>query len=700
MAGLHPSESDRTLEKLTPWILGGLLAVGAFLRLVDLDQLSFRWDEDLSSLAAKGIAEHGVPELPSGMIYLRSLPFLYVLAGSGALFGFDEWGLRLPAALFGTGAIALAYVFGMRLFGASVGLVLAALVTFSAWDVEFSRYARMYAPFAFFYVLTLLSIWRYLVVERSAAGALLCIVSALAALSLHDLAYTLAPAFLLPLLIDGRRALARPSRAALPVVGALSVAAGFLVWSRIQGRYFNRAADLAAQRSAADASAVSPELTLRAMENAAGSEGGPLALVGRIASQVRLPDLPAFSALADAMPAAAVVMPGLALAAVAAFFALRRPRLHRPAYVLLPVVALLCGFHLFNLALLATLALAFVRREGARGLLAPEVVLALALVAATFAGWLALTIRLDLLGVDGGLTATAKEAIRVLLNYPSFFVFWGFPREYPLTSIAALIGGLWAFDRIAQPRPDRAALFLVGAFALPILLNGMFETRYQNFRYNVPFSMLFFAFVALGLVRWPELVGALRDVGDRERRPPSAPSRVAVTALLVALLAAYDMSPLKAWLVTQRAYSNEGALYSFFDLRSFRDYRTAAAFVDARAAPDDTLITFDCREYYNYLERMDYCIVSGTYRDGDEMIQTYVEGGNIKDLYVGATMILSAEDLERALDEATGDAWLLASDSIFEDDEDFPDDVLAFLAERQEHVVHVARDGITKVYRF
>src|SRR5690606_14186050 len=298
VAGLHPTERERTLDELAPWILGALLAAGALLRLIDLGQLSFRWDEDLSSLAAKAIAERGVPELPSGMIYLRSLPFLYVLAGSGALLGFDEWGLRLPSVLFGTATIGLAYVFGKRLFGTAVGLVLAALVTFSAWEIEFSRYARMYAPFEFFYVLTLLSIWRHLVADRRAPGAVLSIACALVALSLHDLAYTLALAFLLPLLIDGRRTFAEPARAVFPLAGFVAVAAGFLVWGRIQNRYFYRPAELAAQQGTADASAVPADLALRALEGAAGeAAGGPLALVGRIAAQVRLPDLPAFSAL-------------------------------------------------------------------------------------------------------------------------------------------------------------------------------------------------------------------------------------------------------------------------------------------------------------------------------------------------------------------------------------------------------------------
>src|SRR5690606_32091434 len=143
-------------------------------------------------------------------------------------FGFDEWGLRLPAALFGIALIGLAYAFAKRLFGTSVGIVVAALVTVSAWDIEFSRYARMYAPFAFFYVLTLLSIWRYLVVQRSTSGGFLCLAFALVALLLHDLAYTLALAFLLPLLIRGKATLADPRGAVFPLAGFFTVAAGFL----------------------------------------------------------------------------------------------------------------------------------------------------------------------------------------------------------------------------------------------------------------------------------------------------------------------------------------------------------------------------------------------------------------------------------------------------------------------------------------
>src|SRR5690606_11882345 len=168
---------------------------------------------------------HGIPELPSAMIYLRGLAFSYAMAASGMWLGFDEAALRLPAALVGIALIPLAFAFGKQLFGTRVGLVLAALVTFSVWDIEFSRYARMYAPFGLFYLLTLLLIWRYRVVEESLAGGALALASALLAVSLHDLGYTLALAFLVPVAMQGRAALEAPRKLVFPAAAFTSVAA-------------------------------------------------------------------------------------------------------------------------------------------------------------------------------------------------------------------------------------------------------------------------------------------------------------------------------------------------------------------------------------------------------------------------------------------------------------------------------------------
>lgn len=692
--------SDEFLRAYSGWLLAALVAIGALLRLVDLGALGFRWDEDLSSLAAKAIAERGVPELPSGMIYLRSGAFLYLLAASGELFGFTEWALRLPAALFGIATIPLAFLFGKRLFGTGVGLILAALVTFSAWDIEFSRYARMYAPFEFFYLLTLLGIWRYRVVESSTSGGILCIGVALIALSLHDLGYTLALAFLVPLLLTWRESLASPRRLIFPAAAFLTVAAAFFLWQRIQGRYFDRAAIQAAEAAAAEPGGAA-ELAAQTAAGQAETDGGGLSgFVQGVLSQVRLPDLESLSALADLLPAAAVAFVAVPLLAAAVFLIRRRGDIDVLSAATVAVVALSCGLQLFNVALLATLALAFFKLRGIQGFRAADVRFAIALIGTAFVAWLAATLAFDLAagadGRGGGVTA----AVRQLLNYPSFFVFWGFPREYPLMSIPALIGGLWAFDRSARRTPEPGPLFLLAVFAIPVVLNGIMETRYQNFRYNVPFGPLFFAFVALGIVKWQDVLAAWREglAPPRLLRPRPA----LVTALLAAAVLALDMNPLRSWVVAQQTYDDDGPLEQLLGVRDFRDYRSAASFVTANADRDDTIVAFDCREYFNYLGRLDYCILSRTYLSGDdELIQSYVDDGTLRDLYLSTPLITDVHELRRILGTDKGTTtWLLASDSMWTDSRRVDKELRHFIAELDDSVVHVASDGDTKVYRF
>ena len=65
------------------WLLAAIVALGAYLRLAHLGALGFRWDEDLSGLAVRAILEKGVPQLPSGMIYLRGGLFSHLMAANG-----------------------------------------------------------------------------------------------------------------------------------------------------------------------------------------------------------------------------------------------------------------------------------------------------------------------------------------------------------------------------------------------------------------------------------------------------------------------------------------------------------------------------------------------------------------------------------------------------------------------------------------
>src|SRR6185436_6378061 len=230
--GARPGGAASDVRRLARdwWALVVVVAVGGYLRLAHLGALGFRWDEDLSGLAVRAILEKGVPELPSGMIYLRGGLFSHLMAASASLFGFSEFALRLPAALFGIALIVAAYLFAAALFGRVVGLVTAALLAVSFWDIDLSRYARFYTAFSLFYVVTLYAIWQFRVKTPSAAGGVLCVVLAVITMSLHDLAYSLALAFYFPLVLRGPAAWRSPREWLWPVASSAALAAFYVGW--------------------------------------------------------------------------------------------------------------------------------------------------------------------------------------------------------------------------------------------------------------------------------------------------------------------------------------------------------------------------------------------------------------------------------------------------------------------------------------
>jgi hypothetical protein len=651
------------------WPLILIIGLGAYLRLTHLGALGFRWDEDLSGLAVRAILEKGVPELPSGMVYLRGGMFSHLMAASASLFGFGEFALRLPAALFGIALIGVAYSFGTALFGRVVGLVTAALLAVSFWDIDLARYARFYSAFSALYVLTLYAIWRFRVQAKSTAGGVVCVALAIATLSLHDLAYSLALAFFYPLVLRGPTAWRSPGEWLWPIASSAVLAAFYVGWRE----YVLSSRTLPALAESGSGAALS---------------GGELDQLER--SFIALPDMPLLTGVFERIP---LFVPLLVLAAVGCTLLVTR-RLGSPLRerALLALVAACAALQLFNLALLGAFVLAFVKRTGLPALRSAEVLLAGLVITVTFAVWVAAALfaQVDLGPLE---PLTLRTVVRELLDFPYFYVFWGFPNEWPLAAAVASLGALVAFHRAAH-RADAAAGFALLALAGPIVGNALFASPFEIFRYNAAFNTLFFVFIALAFVHWRELVPAWRPA---LRRPLGNRTAVALgTTLLVLLVTAYDLNPLRGWLAVERQYSNDSALYRTFGITAYSDFKTTAAFVARNAAPNDLIVTPDSREYYNYLGRVDYWLRSGRYAD-----QSYKSQGTLRDLYVGAPLVKTLPELEAALATPNRTKWVLASSAALKDPvTPVAPDIKAFLRNAEQRVVYIGLDGDRKVYRF
>jgi hypothetical protein len=288
---------------------------------------------------------------------------------------------------------------------------------------------------------------------------------------------------------------------------------------------------------------------------------------------------------------------------------------------------------------------------------------------------------------------TLRTVVRELLDFPYFYVFWGFPNEWPLAAAVASVGALVAFHRAARSR-DIAAGFALLALAGPLVGNALFSSPFEIFRYNAAFNTLFFVFVALAFVHWRELVPAWRPALARS---PGKATAALGTAMLVMLATAYDLNPLRGWLAVQRSYSNDGALYRTFGVTAYSDFKTTADYVARHASPHDLIITPDSREYYNYLGRVDLWLRSGRYED-----QSYVHPeGTRRDLYVDTPLVATLPELKAALATPNRTKWVLASSSVLASStQSVAPDIRAFLRKHEERVVYVGLDRDRKVYRF
>src|SRR5688572_1503811 len=95
-------------------VLATLIVAGVLMRFWHLDNVGLHGDEDIMGLAARGVVEHGIPVLPSDMVYWRAPLYTYLLAGSTVILGDSEWALRMPSAIVGSLCGLLAFFVGRR----------------------------------------------------------------------------------------------------------------------------------------------------------------------------------------------------------------------------------------------------------------------------------------------------------------------------------------------------------------------------------------------------------------------------------------------------------------------------------------------------------------------------------------------------------------------------------------------------------
>lgn len=131
-----------------------------------LSTLNFFQDEVYTALAVRGIIEHGIPEMPSGLLYLRAFPFSYLSSIGVLLFGFDEWALRFFPILLSLISIAVLYRILKQLTDSRIALGIATVLALSPWHIMYSLFARSFLLQSLGFVLILYCYYQYLKTKK------------------------------------------------------------------------------------------------------------------------------------------------------------------------------------------------------------------------------------------------------------------------------------------------------------------------------------------------------------------------------------------------------------------------------------------------------------------------------------------------------------------------------------------------------
>jgi len=189
-----------------------LTVLGAFLRLFQLGTASL-WLDEASTL---GLARESVTQIWGSLTLGEFNPPLFYWIEHGMLaFGESEAVLRLVPAILGILTIPVFYLIGKEVLDRNTGLLAAALLAFSPFQLYYSQEARAYAPMLFFFSLAFYFFLRLLRSWDRRDAALFGVLSALAFWT-HFYAFVPILALFLFALAARVREMAKDLRSAVP----------------------------------------------------------------------------------------------------------------------------------------------------------------------------------------------------------------------------------------------------------------------------------------------------------------------------------------------------------------------------------------------------------------------------------------------------------------------------------------------------
>ena len=121
--------------------------IGIYIRLKGLGTWSLALDEYYIVQSVENILKHGLPQFPNGGYYDRGILMQYLIAPLLSLGVKPEFAGRIFPLLSNLLAIPAVYLIAKRAGNQLIATIVVVIFSFSIWEIEFARFARMYTPF-------------------------------------------------------------------------------------------------------------------------------------------------------------------------------------------------------------------------------------------------------------------------------------------------------------------------------------------------------------------------------------------------------------------------------------------------------------------------------------------------------------------------------------------------------------------------
>jgi hypothetical protein len=621
------------LALLLAGVLIGAVLAGLFARWHDLALRPLAVDEYYTVRSVEFVLERGVPEFPSGGMYVRGLPLQYLLAASTKIFGQDVFAYRLPGLIFSLISVALAYWYARRFTSVPVAAAVAIALLVSSWHIEFAYFVRMYTLLQCLTLLYLIAVddayfgtgWR----RRYVPHVLLVLAG-----FVHQIGVLLAPLLFLPLIIKDSSFWTTAQRLRFAAVGGLTLLVCLMFERSVS------ALSRVAQRYPSDYQPAHD-------------------------SNLRAPAFPYWRLDGDPWTTLLVVVSLIAVVLAALWLLKRKGRPIAPADIWICLLVILSAAHLLLLAGIVFLVL-LLRHDLYRPERHPKrIYLLLAAAGLIAAIWIVLTLTspaiLQSPEIGGRWDLTEAGRVKAiwttLFGWPDLYAWTVRPFVVELPVLGLLTTAALAYNVFVHRHEPLSSLlrqpWLV--VAMTVLEYGLFQAPYSTSRYWYHLYPVILCLIALGVA---DICARL----TRLARPPAGrnASYLAAFAFLGLFSLTPDFNPRHiAQIGTDAVTFRTGIFEPFWPTWYQRfDYESPARFVNSNATQvDSTRIIVEYHYPASYYLQREHAIWLPRHT---EVFDLHSRVRGTVDLW-SDRRLLSTEDEIADYTRAASDVWIIRS---------------------------------------